>query len=51
MNTDHLNELDKIEFWDVVRALKPGMTHAEYSRMWNEFQKAKEEHYHQMRLQ
>jgi len=38
-----LNELDKQEWFDVCRHLKPGLTAAEYDKLWNEFQVAKRE--------
>lgn len=39
--TVHLNEFDKLEWWDVCRSVRPDITEAEFDRMWSEFQKLK----------
>lgn len=33
-----LNEFDKEEWFDVARALKPGLPREEYEEMWKRFQ-------------
>jgi hypothetical protein len=45
------NLLDREEFWDVARQLKPDLPREEYERMWEDFQKAKAEHERQQHLQ
>ena len=32
-----LDEFDRTEWFDVARALKPGLTEQEYGAMWDEF--------------
>lgn len=43
MNTDdaRLDEFDKVEWYDVARRCKPGLTWEEYEAMWEEFCAAK----------
>ena len=36
-----LLELDKIEWFDVARRLRPELTEEQYNAMWDEFQSAK----------
>lgn len=36
-----INELDRAEWFDVCRRLKPGLTEDEYAGMWERFQAAK----------
>jgi hypothetical protein len=36
-----LHEYNKLEWFDVARALKPGLTETEYDRMWTAFVSAK----------
>lgn len=33
-----LNELDKAEWLDVCKRLKPGLTEADYEKLWCQFQ-------------
>lgn len=40
---ERMDELDKIEWFDVARKLKPGLTEEEYERLWADFQRAKRE--------
>lgn len=42
MTASPLNELDKEEWWDVARRVRPDITREEYDRMWEEFQVEKE---------
>lgn len=42
MTSGALNELDKEEWWDVARRVRPDITREEYDRMWEEFQVEKE---------
>ena len=46
-----MDEFDKIEWFDVVRKLKPGLTQEEYDQMWDDYLKAKSEHTRQKGLQ
>lgn len=39
-----LDEFDKDEWLRVARALKPGLTQADYDEMWARFQREKAEH-------
>jgi len=39
-----LDELDKIEMWDLARVLRPGITEEEFNQMWSDFQQKKREH-------
>lgn len=39
-----LDEHDKTEWWDVARALKPGITEEEFNTMWEEFRQLKAQH-------
>jgi len=41
--TEPLNLLDKEEWWDVCRRMKPDYDREEYERDWAEFQKRKRE--------
>lgn len=36
-----LNELDKTEWFDVLRQLQPDLTWGEYELLWNAFQEEK----------
>lgn len=47
---DSLYLLDKEEFWDVARKIKPGLQREEYERMWEDFQQRKAEHERQQNL-
>ena len=38
-----LDEFDKDEWHSIARALKPGLTQAEYDDMWERFQREKAE--------
>jgi hypothetical protein len=37
MATDRLDSFDKIEWRDIARRAKPGLTDAEFERMWEGF--------------
>lgn len=39
-----LNEYDSIEWFDMVRRLRPDLTQEEFDRMWAEFCLLKEQH-------
>lgn len=45
-----LYEFDKIEWFDVCKKLKPGLTFEEYEQTWNAFQEDKECHTRQTSL-
>lgn len=49
-HANRLDSLDKTEFFDVARRLKPGLTWAEYEVMWDEFQREKAEHFRKLAL-
>ena len=36
-----LDELDRLEWWDVARRVNPGITWAEFLHQWAEFQRLK----------
>lgn len=36
-----LDELDRIEWWDVCRKVRPDLTEDEFEAQWAEFQRAK----------
>lgn len=36
-----MNELDKNEWWDVMRSVKPDLTREEFDLAWEEFQEMK----------
>lgn len=44
MTEARLDEFDKVEWFDVARRLKPGLTDDEYEEMWNEFLRVKNAH-------
>jgi hypothetical protein len=44
MSDTVLNEFDKNEWYDVCRALMPGLTEEEYDALWADFQAAKAAH-------
>jgi hypothetical protein len=46
-----LDEYDKTEWFDVARALKPGLTEDQYEAMWAAFEKTKAEHERKAALQ
>jgi hypothetical protein len=35
-------QLDKIEWWDVCRAVRPGLTWEEFEELWDGFERYKE---------
>lgn len=45
-----LDQFDKVEWFDLCRKMKPGLTEAEYDVMWERFQAAKAEHEARKRL-
>lgn len=46
-----LDEFDKVEWFDIARKLKPGLTEKEYNEMWDEFQQLKADYQRKMKLQ
>lgn len=38
-----MKELNKEEWWDVARILKPTLTWEQFEELWEEFQRRKEE--------
>lgn len=42
--TSRLDEFDKVEWFDVAKKLKPGLTRSEYDQMWERFIEMKREH-------
>jgi hypothetical protein len=44
LSETRLDEYDKTEWFDVCRLLRPGLTEAEYTKLWDEFQERKAEH-------
>lgn len=43
-------KLTKLEFFDVARILKPGLSWKQYSRMWKDFMKFKADHLRRKKL-
>jgi len=39
-----LDELDRLEWWDVARRLNPHITWEQFLRQWDEFQRLKAAH-------
>lgn len=42
MSDARLNELDREEFWDVCRRLRPDLTRDDYELLWGQFQRDKD---------
>lgn len=51
MSDARLDELDKEEWWDVCRRMRPDMTREQYDADWKEFIAMKAEHQRQRSLQ
>lgn len=49
-NDTKLNELDKEEWWDVARRVRPDLTREEYEAMWDGYHAEKTERQRQREL-